>query len=69
MDKTIPQGAATTVCAALDPSLESQSGAYLFDCRVELPSEHCQDVDKRVRKEFWEVSRTQLDEALSKGRI
>ncbi|KAJ7258749.1 hypothetical protein B0H12DRAFT_434928 [Mycena haematopus] len=32
--KTIPQGAATTVAAAFDPSLNAQPGAYLDDCVV-----------------------------------
>jgi NAD(P)-dependent dehydrogenase (short-subunit alcohol dehydrogenase family) len=32
--KTIPQGAATTVWAATEPSLRNQPAAYLHDCRV-----------------------------------
>ncbi|KAJ6584458.1 hypothetical protein B0H19DRAFT_1368060 [Mycena capillaripes] len=32
--KTIPQGAATTVVAALDPALDNTPGAYLCDCVV-----------------------------------
>ncbi|KAJ6579985.1 NAD-P-binding protein [Mycena vulgaris] len=31
--KTIPQGAATTVVAAFDPSLSDKPGAYLDDCK------------------------------------
>ena len=38
-DKTIPQGAATTVYACVAPDLEGmRAGAYLSDCKVELPS-------------------------------
>ncbi|KAJ6584465.1 NAD-P-binding protein [Mycena capillaripes] len=32
--KTIPQGAATTLVAALDPALNDTPGAYLTDCTV-----------------------------------
>ncbi|KAJ6546683.1 hypothetical protein DFH09DRAFT_1039921 [Mycena vulgaris] len=32
--KTIPQGAATTVAAAFDPSLSDKPGAYLIDCQA-----------------------------------
>ncbi len=32
--KTVPQGAATSVWAAVAPELEGQGGAYLADCRI-----------------------------------
>ncbi|KAJ6471746.1 NAD-P-binding protein [Mycena vitilis] len=43
--KTIPQGAATTVVAAFDPSLNETPGAYLNDCVVanELVAAHSSD--------------------------
>ncbi|KAJ7682024.1 hypothetical protein DFH06DRAFT_1463876 [Mycena polygramma] len=41
--KTLGQGAATTVVAALDPELNNKSGAYLMDCNVEAVAPHCSD--------------------------
>ncbi|KAJ6584463.1 hypothetical protein B0H19DRAFT_1105147 [Mycena capillaripes] len=44
--KTIPQGAATTMVAALDPALNDTPGAYLSDCTVanELVAPHSADL-------------------------
>lgn len=33
--KTHSQGCATTLVAALDPSIADRSGAYLCDCRID----------------------------------
>ncbi|KAJ7626597.1 hypothetical protein DFH06DRAFT_1339286 [Mycena polygramma] len=43
--KTLGQGAATTVVAALDPALNDKPGAYLVDCNVanEAVAVHCSD--------------------------
>ncbi|KAJ7611444.1 hypothetical protein DFH06DRAFT_1345633 [Mycena polygramma] len=43
--KTLAQGAATTLVAALDPALNGTPGAYLSDCVVanELIAAHCSD--------------------------
>ncbi len=64
-DKTIPQGAATTVWACVAPrvSTDGLRGAYLADCGPLLPCEAGQDNDKSLRKKLWEVTEKQLDEA------
>ncbi|KAF7365612.1 Short-chain dehydrogenase/reductase family protein [Mycena venus] len=43
--KTMAQGAATTVTAALDPRLNDSPGAYLEDCNVanDIVAPHCSD--------------------------
>lgn len=37
VEKTIPQGAATSVWAATAPSLATEGGAYLLDCQIAVP--------------------------------
>jgi hypothetical protein len=52
--KTLQQGASTQLRAALDPSLDPESGAYLDDCQVKKPAVlagHGAFVD-----EVWELS-------------
>lgn len=34
-EKTVSQGAATTLAAALDPEIVGRNGVYLADCKVE----------------------------------
>jgi NAD(P)-dependent dehydrogenase (short-subunit alcohol dehydrogenase family) len=50
--KSIPQGAATTVYAAVGPDLPS--GAYLQDCKVSRPSREAQD--DALADRLWEIS-------------
>jgi NAD(P)-dependent dehydrogenase (short-subunit alcohol dehydrogenase family) len=50
--KSIPQGAATTVYAAVASDLES--GTYLEDCHVSRPSREAQD--DTLAERLWEVS-------------
>lgn len=52
--KNIPQGAATTIYAAVDPDLPKQGGAqYLSDCQVApMPLE----ATPEVQAELWRVS-------------
>ncbi|KIW23781.1 uncharacterized protein PV07_11957 [Cladophialophora immunda] len=66
--KSVPQGAATTVLAAVDGELEGKGGLYLDDCAVSPPvkpdeaavlhapghAAWCYDVDDAKR--LWEVS-------------
>jgi NAD(P)-dependent dehydrogenase (short-subunit alcohol dehydrogenase family) len=52
--KSVQQGCATQLRAALDPSLEDQSGAYLDDCQVkELPQHKGQEA---YLDEVWTLS-------------
>ena len=63
MDRDIPHGAATTLYAALSPDIENQSGAYLSDCQVTAPSQAGQDIDGKLRKGLWDVTKQQLIDA------
>ncbi|CAK5270080.1 unnamed protein product [Mycena citricolor] len=65
--KTIPQGAATTVTAAFDPSLKDKSGAYLNDCKVtatitntEKLAPHTSSLDNS--KKLWEITEELIGE-------
>lgn len=48
-DKSIPQGAATTVFACVSPKIaqDDYRGAYLSDCDVKLPNANACDVTLR----------------------
>eukprot|EP00596_Hydrurales_sp_CCMP1899_P010246 CAMPEP_0119036014 /NCGR_PEP_ID=MMETSP1177-20130426/3384_1 /TAXON_ID=2985 /ORGANISM="Ochromonas sp, Strain CCMP1899" /LENGTH=328 /DNA_ID=CAMNT_0006995115 /DNA_START=88 /DNA_END=1074 /DNA_ORIENTATION=+ len=67
-DKTIPQGAATTMYACLSPDLDSKimSGSYLKDCAVEIPSLEAQDLSKTLRTNLWDLTETDIKLAVSK---
>jgi NAD(P)-dependent dehydrogenase (short-subunit alcohol dehydrogenase family) len=52
--KTIPQGAATSVYAAVAPELKGKSGAYLADCQVRSPSAEARDDALAVK--LWDLS-------------
>ncbi|GAD95129.1 retinol dehydrogenase 13 [Paecilomyces variotii No. 5] len=52
--KTIPQGASTILVAALDPSIEAQSGAYLDDCQIGTAAEYAQN--KESSEKLWKLS-------------
>ncbi|GAB4821955.1 hypothetical protein N2152v2_009001 [Parachlorella kessleri] len=62
--KTVEQGAATTVYAATAPELETQSGAYLSDCRVVAPSKAAQDAD--LAKRLWAKTEELIQAALKR---
>lgn len=62
--KSIPQGAATTLTACLDPALAAHSGAYLVDCRIAESSPHCQDASGELRKALWRATASDISEAL-----
>ena len=64
--KTIPQGAATTVWACVAPrvSTESMRGAFLADCGPIPPNEEGQDKDGILRDKLWQVTESQINEAL-----
>lgn len=67
-DKTIPEGAATTVWACVCPrvSTEGLHGAYLLDCGPAPPSQIAQDEDKKLRDGLWKLTEEQLEEAVKK---
>jgi hypothetical protein len=63
-DKSIPQGAATSVYACLSPrAVESDHrGAYLMDCGPAAPSKAA--CDPALREAFMGESEKQLDDAM-----
>lgn len=67
-NKSIEQGASTTLTACLDPSLDTPEarGSYLSDCHIIDTEEHCKDPTGELRKELWRVTSEQIDEALKK---
>ena len=69
-DKSIPQGASTTIYACLDPELSKKefSGSYLKDCGVVLPNTEAQDIGGKKRADFWKYTEDQIKEALTKGK-
>lgn len=67
-NKTIPQGAATTIYACLSPTIFNEDrGAYLVDCQNTKPScaQGC-DVDGKLRKELWNKIESEINE-VTKG--
>lgn len=53
-NKSIAQGAATTVFAACHPQMNGVQGAYLVDCDETWPSKLARDDD--IAQELWDVS-------------
>ncbi len=64
-DKTIPQGASTTLWAALAPNAGENNarGAYCADCNILVPSTYAQDKYGKLREALWEETFKQLREA------
>ncbi len=52
--KTVPQGAATTLYAAVSPSLDGRSGAYLADCAEKQPGRVARN--PALAEQLWAVS-------------
>lgn len=52
--KSIPQGAATSVYAAVATDLKGKSGAYLSDCKVVDPSR--EGADAALAEQVWELT-------------
>jgi len=52
--KTIPQGAATTLVAALSPDFEGRGGVYLSDCNEMAPAPHASDL--ALAQRLWDVT-------------
>jgi NAD(P)-dependent dehydrogenase (short-subunit alcohol dehydrogenase family) len=63
VDKTIPQGASTTLYGCLEPSLDTKElrGSYLVDCAVAVPmTEAGRDKDKKLRQALWKATEADL---------
>ncbi len=54
--KSVPQGAATQVYVATNPSLAGVTGEYFADCNVAKPRRDARDPE--IAKRLWEVSET-----------
>ncbi|KAJ7480998.1 NAD-P-binding protein [Mycena latifolia] len=54
--KSIPEGAATTVAAAFDPSLSDKPGAYLDDCKDATDKIAPHSSDPASASRLWEVT-------------
>ncbi|EUC51131.1 hypothetical protein COCMIDRAFT_80292 [Bipolaris oryzae ATCC 44560] len=52
--KTLDQGAATVLVAALDPALNDEKGVFLDDCQIRDAAPHATDPDKAEK--LWELS-------------
>jgi len=65
-DKTVPQGASTTLYGCLAPDLDKEPGrgAYLMDCAIGTPTAQGADADKTLRKALWVATEEQLKKAL-----
>lgn len=61
LDKDIPQGASTSIYAALDNNLPP--GAYLSDCAVATPNTACQDADGTSRRALWTLTEQLVKDA------
>jgi len=63
--KSIPQGAATTVTAAFDPSLDTQSGAYLDDSKVANEGVAPHSSDPANAERLWTLSEKLVGETFA----
>ncbi|ORX89634.1 hypothetical protein K493DRAFT_66822 [Basidiobolus meristosporus CBS 931.73] len=54
--KTIPQGAATHIVAAFDPSIVNQSGSYLEDAKVSNETARPYALDDSNAQQLWKLS-------------
>jgi NAD(P)-dependent dehydrogenase (short-subunit alcohol dehydrogenase family) len=54
INKTIPQGASTTVNCATNPEFKGKGGTYFVDCNEATP--HSKALDEQVATQLWEIS-------------
>ncbi|KAI2626135.1 retinol dehydrogenase 13 [Hypomontagnella submonticulosa] len=52
--KTVSQGTAPLLAAALDPAFEDRNGSYVVDCQITSPAEHAADPESA--RKLWELS-------------
>jgi hypothetical protein len=67
MDKSIQQGAASTVWASVAPRIatdESMRGVYISDCAPVAPNSAGMDTDRSGRNSLWEATSRQISVAL-----
>jgi NAD(P)-dependent dehydrogenase (short-subunit alcohol dehydrogenase family) len=65
VDKTVPQGASTTLFACLEPSLDEadKRGSYLDSCAVATPNAAARD--EALRKALWDATERDIKAALA----
>ncbi|KAJ7119718.1 putative short-chain dehydrogenase [Mycena epipterygia] len=63
--KTIPEGAATTIFAAFDPSLNDKSGAYLSDCKDASSSIAPHSCDPANAEKLWNITEEIIGESFT----
>ena len=64
-NKSIAQGAATTLFGCLAPDSPELRGAYLDDCAIAKPeTAQAVDADKKARKALWATTEEQLAAAM-----
>lgn len=68
-NKSIPQGAATTIYACVAPRVDTDGlrGAYLSDCGSVAPNKEGLDEDGQLRNQLWEATEKQLAVAVEKA--
>jgi NAD(P)-dependent dehydrogenase (short-subunit alcohol dehydrogenase family) len=66
MDKTVAQGAATTLFACLSKDANDLRGQYLLDCAVGLPNIAGRDEDALCRNALYKVTHEELDNKVKK---
>mmetsp|Transcript_35196 Transcript_35196/g.105125 ORF Transcript_35196/g.105125 Transcript_35196/m.105125 type:complete len:357 (-) Transcript_35196:238-1308(-) len=62
-DKTVEQGAATSVYACLVASSQFSGGEYLSDCAVAEPTNYAKDSNGVNRKKLWEETEAMIANA------
>ena len=67
VDKNIGQGAATTIYAALCPTLTP--GGYYSDCALAKADKEGEDVEKTLRKALWKVTESDIATALANTKL
>ncbi|KAK7007887.1 short-chain dehydrogenase/reductase family protein [Favolaschia claudopus] len=63
--KSIGQGAATTVTAAFDPSLNDKPGAYLEDCQIANDKVAPHASDPETARKLWDVTEKLVGESFA----
>jgi len=61
--KTLPEGAATHIVAAFDPSIVDKNGSYLADCQVANDQAKPFALDKGNAEKLWKLSEELVGQA------
>jgi len=62
-DKTVEQGAATSMFCCLADSNVFSGGDYVVDCKVSAPNDRGQDLDGRLRNALWDETEKMIQDA------